>query len=265
MKQVMRIVIGVVVLFTLGSCKEYHYVNVVLHTGLDRSCLYSTEGDVTQELFCLDLPDLITGIGYGQDSVYLAIGRGENVSVEKRTLRGELIEQYILQPESGIYGSLFDLAVDDSGLWAANGYEIIHYDLTTGLKDREITLPTGYYSTDGVAYDETTGYIAMLISDETGLVRNCPAIATYDSNLEMVDFILVPGINCLSPVFGLGYDTLTQSFWTSTSFQSPDPDLLLNISKTGELIQSIPIDHQYGSVEAYTNKIFDKEIKFPCR
>ena len=266
MKLTKGILVGVVVLLTLSSCKEYHYVNVVLHAGLDRNCLYSTEGNVTQELFCLDLPDLITGIGYGQDSVYLAIGRGENVSVEKRTLRGELLEQYDLQTEAGTNGALYDLAVDDSGLWAANGYKIIHNDLATGLKDRELTLPTGYYSAYGVAYDEPSGYLAILIADETHFLnRNCPAIAIYDNNLEMVNFFLVPGISCLSVASGLGYDPLTQSFWTSTSFQSPDPDLLLNISASGDLIQAIPIDHQYGSVETYTKKIFDREIKFPCR
>jgi hypothetical protein len=265
MKLTKRILIGMMVLLTLSSCRIYEYVNVVLHTNLDGSCLYSTKDNETQELFCVALPTMINGIGYDENSVYLAIGRGDTISVEKRTLSGELLEQYNLQTEAGTYGALYDLATDDSGLWASNGYKVIHYDLNIGLKDKEIILPTGYNSTYGVVYDQTTGYIAMLILDESGLVRNCPAIATYDSNLEMIDFILVPGINCLSPVFGLGYDTLTQSFWTSTSFQSPDPNLLLNISISGELIQSIPIDHQYGSVEAYASVKSYKEIKFPCR
>ena len=251
MRGVKRLVFVFCVLSTLIACRIYQNVNVILHANMDGSCLYSTEGNVTQQLFCVALPDMINGIGYAQNSVYLAIGRGENVEVQKRTMSGEIEQTFSLQTEAGQFGTLYDLAVDENGLWAANGNKLIHYSLNTALKDKEISLPEGYYSTYGVAYDEETGNIFALLSDETGLDRNCPAIATYNSSLEMINFFLVPGIDCLDVAFGLGYDELNQSFWTSTSWQTPDPNLLLNFSATGELIQSIPINHIYGSVENY--------------
>jgi hypothetical protein len=249
------------VLSTIIACRLYHNVNVILHARMDGQCLYSTEGNITQELFCVET-ESIEGIGYSQNSVYLAIGRGENITVEKRTLNGEIEETYNLLTEAGANGTLHDLSIDETGIWAANGRKTIHYSLDSSLKDKEISLPEGYYSTYGVAYDEATGNIFTLISDETGLERNCPAIATYDSSLEMIDFIYIPDIDCLDVAFGLGYDQGNQSFWVSTSYQSPNPDLLLEISTEGELLQSIPIDHQYGSIESYA---IQREITPPLQ
>lgn len=258
MPGVKKIQTSVVVLFICAtmcltmSCRLYQTVNVTLHGRLDGKCLEQTIGDRTTELFCFEIydPQVINGIAYSENAIYLAVNRGPDVTIEKRSLSGEMQASLTVASEAGQLGGLMDLAIDQTGIWAANGWKLIHYELT-GAKDREILRPDGYESIYGVAIDQTNGNIFALVTDETGLERNCPAIATYNQSLELISLFCVPGISRLSPAFGLGYDELTNSFFVSCSLQSPDPDVMLNFSTSGEQISVTPIDHQSGSVENY--------------
>jgi len=228
----------------------------VLHARQDGRCAHVTDTVeyTRQKLFCVNGDRYILGLGAHKGSLYAAVNRGAQVTIQRRDLKGNVQGEFRVATENGnVHGTLFDFAFDETGFWGVNS-KIVHYSQNQEAWeiDREIEVQEGW-GPHGVAYDSGDKILYVVIGDGDGVQRENPILITYDESGNEIRRanIVIDSATSGTAVSGLGFDSKTGTLWASMSFAPIDgrDDHLMNIGTDGKVMRTIPLNHQYGSVE----------------
>lgn len=230
----------------------------VLHSDLNSATLFKTNGFTSFEKEVFFVPNqMFKAVGFFDGLYYVASGEGPEINVRAMNGRGKVKAEYVLEPPGqNCCDTFLDMTFDPKYIWVAvtNG-KVAVYELAGSSLVRQFDVPSGYTSAVGIAYDPDLSQVYVLLVDESGLDRNQPIIWIIDPYGEELGRFALPGA-ITTTYFGLGYDVKAQEFWTSVSF-SPfmgSDDHLVAFDNMGSVLRTIPIEHQYGSVECM-NKI----------